>query len=365
MKNDARLLPELKSGAKVLFIRLRSLGDTILSTPLFTALKTWRPDLQLAVLVETPYNQVLFQNPDLFSVFHLPVDNTKQRSSLWARWQILKKVRQERFDCCINLHGGSTSAWLTLMSGACHRVGLHSFRNSFCYNVRLRLPTASPGIHWHSVRHQIEWLHQLGLPVAPIPPSRIVPDVRLKSKVQNRLKQAGVSSTQSYCVIHPSCRFYTKEWTDSGFAEITDYIQDRHDYVTLLVGTLSEESKIRRVTRLCRTQPATIFGLTISELMWVLSRAKLFIGNDSGPTHLAAALGVPTLALFGSSDSRVWHPWQVTYEIVQNPFECNPCPGYRCLVYDEPRCILSITPAQVKEGVERLLDRAGLTVVRS
>ena len=365
MKGDTMLLPELASGAKVLFIRLRSLGDTILSTPLFAALKAWRPDLQLAALVENPFDQVLFQNPDLFSVFHLPVDIPKQRSSLQARWQVLKKVRQERFDCCINLHGGSTSAWLTLMSGACHRVGLYSFRNSFCYNVRLRLPAASPGTHWHSVRHQMEWLHQLGLPMGAIPPLRIVPETRLKSEVQDRLKQAGISPTQSYCVIHPSSRFYTKEWTDSGFAEISDYLQNRYDYKTLLVGAASEELRLRRVTRLCHTQPATISGLTISELTWVLGQAKLFIGNDSGPTHLAAALGVPTLVLFGSSDSRVWHPWQVTYEIVQNPFECNPCPGYRCLEYGEPRCILSITPAQVKEGLERLLDRAGLAIARS
>ena len=158
-------------------------------------------------------------------------------------------------------------------------------------------------------------------------------------------------------MIQPSSRFYTKEWTDSGFAEISDTLQNEHGYATLLVGTEEEEPKIRRVAGLCRTRPAAIWGLSISELTWVLDQASLFLGNDSGPTHLAAALGIPVLVLFGSSDSSLWRPWQTTYEIVQNPFDCNPCPGYRCLVYDQPRCILSITPHQVKQALQRLLKR--------
>ncbi len=123
MKHRKELLTELPPGSKVLFIRLRSLGDTILSTPLYAALKGWRPDLQIAALVEKPYDEVLLRNPDLRSVFCLPVNTATQRSSLAARWQTLGKIRRERFDCCINLHGGTTSAWLTWMSKARHRIG--------------------------------------------------------------------------------------------------------------------------------------------------------------------------------------------------------------------------------------------------
>ncbi len=82
---------------------------------------------------------------------------------------------------------------------------------------------------------------------------------------------------------------------------------------------------------------------------------QLFVGNDSGPTHLAAALSVPVVVLFGSSDSALWSPWKTSYRMVQNSFDCNPCPGYRCLVYNEPRCILSITSSQVKVAIDALL----------
>src|SRR5437773_11954504 len=114
--------------------------------------------------------------------------------------------------------------------------------------------------------------------------------------------------------------------------------------------------KLKLVADGGQAPPAILDEISISELMWVVKWAKLFIGNDSGPMHLAAALNVPIIVLFGSSDSQVWHPWKVAYQVVQNPFECNPCPGYRCLVYEEPKCILSITTSQVKQAIERLLS---------
>lgn len=356
MRPPERLLGTLPSGSSILFVRLRSLGDTVLSTPLYAALKAWRPDLRLSALVEEPFDEALHRNPDLESVFPLKVRGTKRRSTTMARWQILRQIRRKRFDCCIDLHGGTTSAWLTGMSGARYRIGLDGYRNSFCYNVRTKLPSPPPGIRWHSARFQLEWLYRLGLEEGPDPPARLFPDPGLRSVLEARLRDAGLQPSRPVCVIQPSSRFHTKEWTASGFAEISDSLQE-DGYATLLVGTEEEKPRIRRVAGLCRNRPASIWGLTISELAWVLGQASLFVGNDSGPTHMAAALGVPVLVLFGSSDSNLWRPWQAIHEIVQNPFDCNPCPGYRCEVYGEPRCILSITPQQVKEALQRLLER--------
>lgn len=356
MRPPEGLLTSLAPGSRILFIRLRSLGDTVLSTPLYAALKAWRPDLRLSVLVEEPFDEALYRNPDLESVFPLQVHRIKQRSTTMARWRTLRRIRRKRFDCCINLHGGATSAWLTGLSGARFRIGLQGYRNSFCYNVRTELPSPPPGGRWHSARFQLEWLNRLGLRKGPDPPARLFPDPGLRSVLQARLRDAGLQPSRPVCVIQPSSRFHTKEWTDAGFAEISDFLQE-HGYATLLVGTEEEKPKIRRVAGLCRTRPASIWGLTISELTGVLDQASLFVGNDSGPTHMAAALGVPVLVLFGSSDSNLWRPWQAVHEIVQNPFDCNPCPGYRCHVYGDPQCILSITPQQVKEALQRLLKR--------
>ncbi|MDE2756893.1 MAG: hypothetical protein OXI92_10160, partial [Acidobacteriota bacterium] len=176
MRPPEGLLTSLAPGSRILFIRLRSLGDTVLSTPLYAALKAWRPDLRLSVLVEEPFDEALYRNPDLESVFSLQVHRIKQRSTTMARWRTLRRIRRKRFDCCINLHGGATSAWLTGMSGAPYRIGLHGYRNSFCYNVWTKLPSPPPGVRWHSARFQLEWLYRLGLRKGPDPPARLFPD---------------------------------------------------------------------------------------------------------------------------------------------------------------------------------------------
>jgi ADP-heptose:LPS heptosyltransferase len=357
-----KLLSGLPNEAKILFVRLRSLGDTVLSTPLYSALKAWRADLRISVLVESPNDEVLHNNPDLDQVISIAGTESGLPGSLYARWVALKRVHAGRFDCCINLHGGSTSAWLTALSGAEHRVGLNRFRKSFVYNVRIDVPERKPtGEKQHTVEYQMEWLRRLGLPQSPIPPLRLVPDPSLRLIVRNKLLNAGLDPARDYMVIHPASKFHTKEWTADGFAEVTDDLNTGHGAQVVLVGGPGEGAKLKQVAARCQTSPMVFQGLSVSELVCLIQRAKLFIGNDSGPTHIAAALQVPVVVLFGSSDSYVWYPWKVAFQKVQNPFECNPCPGYRCLVYKEPRCILSITPEQVKAAVRVLLSAAPRT----
>jgi predicted lipopolysaccharide heptosyltransferase III len=351
------LFPSLPTGAKILFIRMRSLGDTVLSTPLYAAVKLWRPDLQVFVLVESPNHEVLQNNPDVKQVIPISDSDSRDLGRLSVRFATLKTIRAMHFDCCINLHGGSTSAWLTALSGSKYRVGLGSFRNRFAYNLKIEVPppTKPTGKTRHTVEYQIAWLRCLGLPEGPIPPLRVVPDSSLRIVSRDKLLNAGLGPTQNYAVIQPTSKFQTKEWTAEGFAEVADDLKARHAIQVIFVTGPGETARMERVIARCQSSPIVLHGISVSELVWVIQGARIFIGNDSGPTHIAAALQVPVVVLFGSSDSQVWYPWKAHCQIVQNEFECNPCPGYRCLVYDEPRCILSITPEQVKAAVNALL----------
>ena len=352
------LLPSLSPGSRVLFIRLRSLGDTVLSTPLYAALKAWRPDLRITVLVESPNGEVLKHNSDVDQLLTIP-GTQNFFSSLVSRASVLREIRAARFACCINLHGGSTSAWLTQLSGSIHRVGLKSFRNAFAYTHALDVSTRkADGTKWHTVEYQMEWLRQLGLPDCAIPPLRVIPPPELEVPVRKYLDGLGVKPGSRYAVIQPTSKFFTKEWTLEGFAEIAAYLAREHGLQVVLSGGPGEESKLQSVVQRCQEKVAVCAGISVGELLWVLRGAKLFVGNDSGPTHLAAALGIPAVVLFGSSDAAVWYPWKAPFQRVQNSFDCNPCPGYRCLVFDEPKCILSITAAQVKLSVDAALRAA-------
>ncbi|MCI0424059.1 MAG: glycosyltransferase family 9 protein, partial [Acidobacteria bacterium] len=326
------LLPSLSPGARILFIRLRSLGDTVLSTPLYAALKAWRPDLSIAVLVESPNGEVLGHNPNVDQVISIH-DGAGAAGRFLSRAAALRTIQAAGFDCCINLHGGSTSAWFAALCGSRHRVGLKSFRHAFAYTHQLDVPArTSGGAKWHTVEYQVEWLRRLGLPETEIPPLSVVPAPELEAPVKNQLLELGLRPDARYVVIQPTSKFFTKEWTAEGFAEVASYLVTKHGVQVLLSGGPGEEPKLRSVARYCKERVLVVGGLSIAELLWVFRGACLFIGNDSGPTHLAAALRIPIVVLFGSSDAEVWSPWKVPFQRVQNPFDCNPCPGYRCLV---------------------------------
>jgi ADP-heptose:LPS heptosyltransferase len=101
-------------------------------------------------------------------------------------------------------------------------------------------------------------------------------------------------------------------------------------------------------------------GASLAQFAAALTGARLFVGNDSGPAHMAAALARPVVVIFGSSSSPIWGPWprqdsNPAARVVQNPFACNPCPGDRCYQFAQPECILSVTFDQVKEAVQSVL----------
>jgi ADP-heptose:LPS heptosyltransferase len=156
-----------------------------------------------------------------------------------------------------------------------------------------------------------------------------------------------------YVVVHPGALMDTKRWAAERFALTARALKEKDSSIVLTCGP-GEEAIVAEVAQ--RLPYATILlGLTIPELAELIRGARLYIGNDSGPMHLAAAVGTPTLAIWGSSDSRRWRPWHVKHRVVQNPFECNPCPGYRCLVAETPLCIESVTVEQAVEAAKDLL----------
>lgn len=348
-----QILPSLPPKAKVLFIRLRSLGDTVLTTPLYESLKNWRPDLQLAALVEEPHAAVLAGHPYLNRVFAIP-DSQQACRQFKARWTVLRAIRKERFNLCINLHGGSTSALFTLLSGAQLKVGQQGFRNGYAYNLRIRVAD-HPTRKWHTVEYNIQSLRALGLPNGEIPPLRVYPNPAEGAAILSKLQEAGIEPGSAYCLVQPASKFITKQWSAAGFAEVADFLLAHHSLKVVLAGGRGERQQLEAVAQACQSRPPILDDLSLPELVEVIHGARLFIGNDSGPTHIAVALNVPVVVLFGSSDSAAWHPWKGKNQIVQNLFACNPCPGYRCLVYDEPRCILSITSGQVKQAIQAIL----------
>lgn len=335
-------------GKRIILIRLRSLGDTLLMTPALTIASN-RGRNRVAVVVEEPFDQVLSGNPD---VDELIVPG--RRGDLTSRLRCLRSIRKFSPDMVFDMHGGTTSSLMTLFSGAGLRIGFAASRNSRVYNLEVPLST----VVWkkervHTVEHQLSPLLHAGFKIESIPPLFLHVDERAREEIRRRLKAVGIE--EAFLLIHPAAAFATKQWSLEGFSRVAEEMAKKGLRSVATVGPGQEELldalRNRNVPGLEVMEPLPLAGFNA-----LVSECTLYLGNDTGPTHIAAALGKKIVVVFGSSDHVVWHPWRTEYRLIRSELECIPCPGYHCLRYPEPECIRSIGYERVLEAVCGLLD---------
>ena len=254
--------------------------------------------------------------------------------------RLLRDLRALRPSLCIDMHGGTTAAWFTALSGARWRAGFAHFRQRWAYNIRIPRPQEVLGrkhdASVHTAEHHAAAIMHLGGSLDTIPSAR--------------LATVSAQKGQPYAVLHAGAAYATKTWQLSHFLALASQLRERHGLDPIFVAGPSEADLAAKV----KDFPVR-FGLPLPDLMSLLAGAHLFVGNDSGPAHIAAAFEVPCVTIFGSSNSRIWHPWKTRHRVVETAWDCKPCPGDRCYAFDEPRCILSVTPDAVSQAVDELL----------
>lgn len=273
------VLEQLPERARVCVVRLRSLGDCVLTTPALDLLKATRPDVQLGVVVEDRFRAVFEDQP--------AVDKT-----IGAKWQ---EVRRFRPSLCLNLHGGTRSQWMTALSGAAWRVGFSHHTMTWAYNVRIRRAQHILGVRRtvHTAEHLASAVFALGVPLQPVPRARL---------------GSGPSPLEGkYGVLHPFASAPEKRWSAERFCELARYLHLWNIEPVFLASPADDVTPF---------QAHRVFQGTLAEAKAVLSKASLFVGNDSGPAHVAAAFGVPSVVLFSTSNPAIWGPWRTESEIV-------------------------------------------------
>jgi ADP-heptose:LPS heptosyltransferase len=257
----------------VAVLRLRSLGDCVLTTPALDILKRHRPDLQIAVVLEDRFRAVFEGNPDVNEI--LPP----------------RPVRQWRPELCLNLHGGNLSTCVTVQSGARYRAGFAHFRHQFAYNVRIPRAQDILGVDRkvHTAEHLASAMFFLGAPIAEIP----------RTKLFSVGQASGLPT-----VIHPFASSQAKMWPAANFRAVAEHLKD----CVFIGGADNDFTPFAGFT--------IMRGAPLAEIKSLLAGASLFVGNDSGPAHMAAAFGIPTVVLFGDSDREIWAPWRTASEIL-------------------------------------------------
>jgi heptosyltransferase III len=356
-----QLLQE-KNIQRIGIFKFRNIGDVLLMTPSIRTIREAFPKARITAVVNSGTEEVLLGNPHLDEILVYDRSKNRNKNRLFHEFRFFREVRRRRFDLTVNLVSGERPAWCSLFSGARWRITYYNwwplwswFRLAYTHCYRYPLQTI------HQVAFQFYLLQKCGIPT----PSGGVPSE------ENRLEYIVSESDQIWAEqflfrhgikrfihIHPVSRWLFKCWEDLRMAQIIDWIQEEKGLnVVLTCGPEEKEKeKARRIVSLCRLKPLSFIGdISLSQTAALIEKSELFLGVDTAPMHMAAALGRPVVALFGPSGQRDWAPWTTRRTIIDKGCPCGPVLKEGCDHHGLRACMKAITIEDVKNAVSQCL----------
>lgn len=338
---------------RVLVVRLRSIGDTVLSTPALFALRRFLPEAQIDILLESWVAPVLEGFEAVNNII------TVERGSTLSRARVARRLRAAGYDVAYNLHGGTTATILMRAAGAKHRVGFSDYQYS-----RLLNHAAPPSAElWgqektHSVEQQLALLGWTGVPVSDRPPTRLAVTEDAATRISARLSAANADQERPLALIHPAAAFDTKQWATANFARVAEDLSAR-GFEVIAIAAHDEKHVTDDLIKNASARITAFSDLSLPEVTALAARSRLFVGNDSGIAHIAAAVRTPSVVIFGSSNVAHWRPWAAApSEVVREQLPCQPCHGYFCAEFEAPECIRRVPVERVMSAVNRVLEES-------
>lgn len=355
---------------KVLFVRLRLIGDVVFTTPAVRALRRQHPDFHLTYVVERAAAPVVATLPDLDEVVVVPHARGWRR--LRDDWRLGRRLRAMRPDVVLDFHGGPRAAWLTRASGAPVRAGYTIAGRRWAYTRQVHRPRdLRPR---HSVENQWDLLKavfpEVGDPDPDRDPVVMGEDPAATATVARRWDALGLAGTE-VAVVHVSAGNPFRRWPAEAFVALAAGVAAAGaNRRIILTSGPSEVDAAARIGDAARRQlgpdaarRVVDFGdLPLPELRALVSRAAVYVGGDSGPLHVAATTRTPIVALFGPTLAERSAPWRsrssVTLPVDAGALDCRPCDQRRCEPGDF-RCLHRLPAAAVIAAAERALQSSG------
>jgi heptosyltransferase-2 len=320
-------------------------GDSVLAIPAMKAVRARFPEAEITLLVR-PWVSGVFKSAPFID--HLWSEPRPSGLSDWMR--ITKSIRQNHFDMALLFPNSFESAAMIFLGRVPQRVGYATDGRRWLLTNSLK-PSSEKR---HQVHYYLDLAEAVSAEVAQ-PSIAIEATAEERTQAARLLASEGIAPDRRYLVLNPGAAYGSaKRWGEEGFAEAGDTLAAELDIDVAIVGSQVERSIAESIQKQMRSRVAVLNGKTSLEtLIGVIANASLVLTNDSGPMHIAAALGVPTVAVFGSTDHVVTGPWGPRARVVREPVDCSPCMLRECPI--DHRCMTRVSASAVCTAAREVL----------
>ena len=340
-------LPKDFAPKRILVVKLDHLGDVILAAPAFSNLRQAYPNAELHALTGTWSRVVLERHPDVSTIFdyNAPAfSRTGQSTSLKQAFQLYRELRRQKYDLVVELRGDWRTTGFSLLRLTPHRLSHAALQ----IENKLGLARFSGT---HETTRNLDLLKHAGIPT-PCQNATFSVTTEDKKWASDFLAIHKINKQYPLVAIHPGSPIPLKRWHPERYAELADWLIARKGTQILFLGVKDEVPIVTEIQRRMQGASINIAGeTTLTQLASILQTCNMFIGNDSGPMHLAAAVGTPTIGLYGPGDPTRFAPIGVTCRTIRPKFDCPPCSGTTCR-FGKKGCMSEIQVTDVIQVLE-------------
>jgi 3-deoxy-D-manno-octulosonic-acid transferase/heptosyltransferase-1 len=338
----------------ILIVKLSAIGDVIHALPSLAALRKLYPEANITWVIEDASSDLISGHPYLDRVI---VSHRKQWIDDLKKGHITKPIKEIRdfiddlrkqpYDLVVDFHGLIKSAIIVLLSSGKRKLGYDSMQELSGLFLNEKIPE---DMHKHAVDRYLDFLRYLGSDIKD--PEFLIPIGEENiNRVDELLQRNAIDKNRRFVAVNPVALWDTKLWADEKFADLCDMITDELGVSVVFTG--SDHRKLEHIQSRMKSLSVNLGGrTTLRDLAYLYRRSSLLITTDSGPMHLAAAMGIPTIALFGPTDPARTGPYGKGHVVIRRELSCSPCFLKKC---DSMKCMSDITVDEVFHAVKEKL----------
>ena len=340
---------------KILVRATNWVGDAIMSLPALHAIRARWPEAEIAVLAR-PWVADLYRNQECADRL-LVYDPGGRHRGFFGRERLIGELRAERFDVAVLFQNAFEAAWLAWRARIPERIGYARDGRSWLLTRAVAVPRRDE-LQRHQSYYYLELLRRVGwierLPAVDAITLRVPEEARRSA--EERLVAAGARPGVMRIALAPGAAYGSaKCWLPERYAALADSLIGAGEADVILFGAPQEREMAERIARSMQRRAINLAGATsIGELPALLRACRLFVGNDSGAMHVAAAVGLPVVGIFGPTDPEATRPATPLFTLIREPVFCSPCLLRRCPI--DHRCMTRISVEQVSRAVRGQLE---------